>query len=127
MVDPWSKVVIIWNDPVWSKVIAAGIISFLAILIRIFWNQIKGIWRSTFMNKKQEIPKSKYLENLMFIDLFIKGIDPTIYQKLHGHKQEYISLIEDLKKDGLIVLDKAGIPSLSSKGKNWIARNYKIK
>jgi hypothetical protein len=118
----WSKVRDLWNDPVWSKVIATGIITLLAFLIRLFWNQIKGLWKSIFRDKTQETHRSKYLENPIFNDLFINNNNRTMYQKLHGHKPEYIRLIDDLKKDGLIVLDKAGIPSLSAKGNKWIAR-----
>jgi len=141
VVDLWSKAVdfwngpictnvvnfckYLWNDPVWSKVIAAGILGIFGYLSRKLWLPTIRCCQSKLVDKKQEISASKYLTNQIFIDLFIKNHDRSMYQKLHGHKPEYIRLIEDLKKDGLIVLDKAGIPGLSAKGNKWIARNRK--
>jgi hypothetical protein len=60
----------------------------------------------------------------MFVDIFIEDIKPEVYQKLYGHKREYVALIENLLQDGLITLKKSGVPSLSEKGKKLIAFYY---
>ena len=113
----------LWKDPVWSKVIAVGIISLLSFLLRIFWKRIETIRSLIAKEKSHPISTDDYFNNSMFVDLFINNYDKTIFYKLYGHKQDYIDLIGKLQKDGLVILDKAGLPYLSPKGRKWIAQH----
>src|SRR5512136_2894398 len=121
----WDRIIAIWKDPVWSTVIAAGILGLIALLGRIFRGQISKGWHAIFKKRSHNSIAARYGDDPAFIELFVKNIPPALVHELHAHEPEYVHTIQDLVEDGLVRLDGDGIPTITARGKRWIDRKKK--
>ena len=115
----------IWTDPVWSKVIAAGIIAILGFLLRIFWNKLPFTKKkqrfAAIENTSQVISTTDSIQALMLID-----VNPDVLASQFEDTAGFQNLLDQLSNEELITLDENKIPKLTKKGQKLVKKQRKL-
>ena len=115
----------IWTDPVWSKVIAAGLIAVFGFVLRLLWGKFFG------QNKKQTIPsKDNPTQTILSSEtvqaLMLIGVNPAVLESQFDDAVAYQQLLDQFLLDELITTNENNIPSLTKKGQKLVKKQRKL-